>query len=414
VRILECSVVLLVPALISAYPTGAAAEDAAAEALVVEVDAGGQDRQGTPVFFELPERLRTHHDFHLTRLDNQTAVEVQRLPGEEATVVWLIRDVLRTGQTRRYRLAVSQGLGSHLPEVVGYNDGKHLLVTVANRPVLQYNLAVLPAPEGLEDHFKRSGHIHPLFDPAGRAVTDDFPPDHAHQHGIFFAWVNTQFEGRPVDFWNQAGETGRVGHVELLEAVDGNVFAQFTAALRHDDLTAPDGPKPALDETWSVRVYNLSGNFLVDIESRQRTAGESPLEINEFHYGGMAFRGSRHWFEDEPSDFLTSEGKTRLDGNHTRPRWVEAHGLIDGRPSGVTAMCHPDNFRFPQPVRLHPTKPYFCFSPMVEGRFAIERGQEYVSRYRYSIHTGLPDAPAADRLWHDYAQPPRVRVVENP
>ena len=76
-------------------------------------------------------------------------------------------------------------------------------------------------------------------------------------------------------------------------------------------------------------------------------------------------------------------------------------------------MGHPDNFRFPQSVRLHPKKPYFCFAPMVEGQFAIEPGKEYVSRYRYSIHTGHPDARAANRLWHDYAQPPRVRVVEN-
>ena len=408
-----CSAIVLILAIASGNRTGVAGENAAGETIVVEVDAGPQDRQGAPVFFELPQRLRTHRHFLLTRLENDTAVDVQRLPGEEAIVVWLIRDVLRTGETRRYRLSASEGRPAHLPEVVAHNDPEHLLIKVGNRPVLQYNHAVLPAPEGLEEHFKRSGHIHPLFDPAGRSVTDDFPPDHAHQHGIYFAWTNSQFEGRPVDFWNQAGGTGRVGHVKLLDVVDGNVFAQFTAALRHDDLTAPGGPQPVLEETWTVRVYNLWGSFLVDLESRQRTAGESPLSINEYHYGGMAFRGSRRWFKNEPSDFLTSEGKNRIQGNHTRPRWVHAHGLIDGRPSGVTLMCHPDNFRFPQPVRLHPDKPYFCFAPMVGGQFTIQPGEEYVSRYRYSIHTGRPDAEAANRLWHDYAQPPRVRVVEN-
>ena len=35
-------------------------------------------------------------------------------------------------------------------------------------------------------------------------MTDDFPPDHAHQHGLFFAWVSTSFDGHDVDFWNQS------------------------------------------------------------------------------------------------------------------------------------------------------------------------------------------------------------------
>ena len=34
------------------------------------------------------------------------------------------------------------------------------------------------------------------------------PPDHMHQHGIFFANVSTEFEGKSVDFWNSYKHEG--------------------------------------------------------------------------------------------------------------------------------------------------------------------------------------------------------------
>ena len=79
--------------------------------------------------------------------------------------------------------------------------------------------------------------------------------------------------------------------------------------------------------------------------------------------------------------------------------------------AGATLMCHPDNFRFPQPVRLHPDKPYFCFAPMVLGPFKIAPGKPYVSRYRFFVHDGKPDAKRIEALWNDYADPPVVKVI---
>src|SRR5205823_4985689 len=113
---------------------------------------------------------------------------------------------------------------------------------------------------------------------------------------------------------------------------DGAVFGEFSVRLRHEDITAPDAPRPVLNEVWTVRAYNLATTHVVDFESRQSCAGDTPLKVNKYHYGGLGMRGNRAWFDgqvkgnDPPdparsgrSDFLTSEGKTRKDGNHTRP-----------------------------------------------------------------------------------------------
>ena len=100
---------------------------------------------------------------------------------------------------------------------------------------------------------------------------------------------------------------------------------------------------------------------------------------------------------------VTSEGKQRVKGNHSRPNWVALAGEIDGATCGIAAMSHPDNFRAPQPVRLHPNKPYFCFAPMVLGDFQIEAGKPYVSRFRFVAFDGKPDTAELNQLWEQYA-----------
>ena len=58
-------------------------------------------------------------------------------------------------------------------------------------------------------------------------VTDDYPPDHFHHHGIWFAWTKTEFEGRHPDFWNVADGTGRVEFVAVDQTWSGSVHAGF-------------------------------------------------------------------------------------------------------------------------------------------------------------------------------------------
>ena len=51
------------------------------------------------------------------------------------------------------------------------------------------------------------------------------------------------------------------------------------------------------------------------------------------------------------------------------------------------------------------------FSPMILGTFTIDPGRPYVSRYRLAAFDGPVQAERAERLWHDFAEPQTVRVV---
>lgn len=168
-----------------------------------------------------------------------------------------------------------------------------------------------------------------------------------------------------------------------------------------------------LNETWEIRVFAISGHFLFDIISTQTCATDLPVLIKKIHYGGLAFRGDADWHDSREYDFLTSQGKTKADGNHTRPNWVQIHDQVEGESVGLTIFDHPQNFRYPQPVRLHPTMSYFCFAPAQLGDFSIEPGTPYVSKYRFCVHTGKPDATTSNKIWSNYAQPIQARVLKN-
>ena len=94
------------------------------------------------------------------------------------------------------------------PLVTCVDSGEELVLSVGEKPVLKYQHAVKEAPEGIEPVYRRSGYIHPVFTPSGRVITDDFPPDEPHQHGIFFAWVNTTVAGHNVNFWDPKARHG--------------------------------------------------------------------------------------------------------------------------------------------------------------------------------------------------------------
>ncbi|MCA9022578.1 MAG: PmoA family protein, partial [Planctomycetaceae bacterium] len=273
------------------------------------------------------------------------------------------------------------------------DTGKAYQIRVGDRPVLNYNFKHISAPDSLDPLYGRSAHIHPIWTPGGKIVSDEFPPDHAHQSGQFLAYTKAEFEGRPTNFWEIKSNKGRVRFHKLISKQEGPVFAELKVEQEHVDLTGPE-EKPALMETWTIRVWNQPEKqpdfWMYDITSEARCGTESPLHLPKYHYGGMAIRGGRGWSKAN-CRFLTSSGKTRENGNHDRSHWCDISGRPDAKNgwSGFTILSHPSNFRFPEPVRIHPTMPYMVFTPCALGDWSIEPGKPNVSRYRFLVHDGL-------------------------
>jgi hypothetical protein len=282
------------------------------------------------------------------------------------------------------------------------DDGKTFTLKADGKNVLRYNYAPVEQPDPL---FTRSGYIHPIWTPSGKVVTNDSPKNHLHHHGIWSAWTSSEFEGRKSNFWESKEKQGRVECVRTEEKTSGAESCGFRARHRFVNLNAPGGEKVALEEIWELRVSSAAGRFVIDLVSTQTCATDRPLLIKEYRYGGIGFRGSADWEGKDGVRFLTSEGKGRIDGHATKAKWCVATGAVGGELASVAFLCHPDNFRFPQPLRIHPDEPFFNWAVPQGGDFSIEPGKPYVAKYRFLVADGAITREDLDAAWASYALP---------
>lgn len=288
------------------------------------------------------------------------------------------------------------------PVVHADEDEGQLTLSVGDRPVMTYNAAFVPSPIADAPWYGRSGFIHPVMTPKGRVVTGAFPEDHPHQHGLMFAWTSAEYEGQRVDFWNSHKKQGKIEHVKTL-AADADAIK---VELRHIITSGKHEGLVVLHETWTItRVPHETMNVF-DLVSVQTCATDKPFKLRKHKYGGMCIRGPAKWSDGDA--MLTSEGKSQVEGNHTRPAWVALFGKAfkpgeaDSEWGGIAAISHPDNFRDPQAVRLHPEMSYFCFAPMILGEFQIKPGEPYISRFRFAAFDGKPNTNELHALSQDY------------
>lgn len=295
-------------------------------------------------------------------------------------------------------------------------DGATIAVKANDRLILVYNKMSPQAPKGIDSIFERSAFIHPVVSPQGKTLTDAFPEDHPHQQGIFSAWVKTTYKDRNVDFWNLDGRTGRVVHDRVTKKLQSEDRVEIAVEMLHQAINPT--PVDVLREEWRIIVYPpRSDYYQFDIESTQQAVANESLIVEEYHYGGMALRGPLPWLlsKDKSSSklksdvrleenaFINDQGQDRNVGNHARSKWVTLTGELDGQSVSITVLSHPENFRAPQPARLHGTKPYFCFSPCVLGKFEINGNVKIRNKYRYIVMDGTPNSDLINKHWNEFA-----------
>lgn len=289
-------------------------------------------------------------------------------------------------------------------------EGTQIVFRSGDREMFRYQAEPGPLPRpDIKEAFRRGGYLFPVLTPSGKLVCDDFPPNHVHHHGVWWAWTKTEFEGRQPDFWNMGQNKGRVEFVAVDEVWEKDGAAGIRARHQFMDLLASP-PKAALLETWEVRASAVTAGdrprWIIDLTSTQTCAGAAPLKLPEYHYGGLGFRGHRAWDGAANALYLTSEGITdRVKGNTSKATWLWTGGSVDGAIAGVAILSHPQNFRAPQPLRLHPTEPFVCFAPQQAGAMEIKPGTPYVSRYRLVIADGQPPAAEIQQWWDAFAKP---------
>jgi len=310
---------------------------------------------------------------------------------------------LNAGEVKSFK-TISERKSASKAEILLTEDEAKF--TVNGKQVIGLQTGKKELPAEIEPVFRRGGYIFPVLSPSGLSVADDYPLNHKHHHGIWAAWTKTEFEGRKPDFWNMGDKTGTVLLEGIKNSESGTVFASLESRNIYYDLSISPNKK-VLNEDWEIKVYNISNierpYYVFDLELKQNLADTSVLKLPEYLYGGLGFRGNGAWNGESKTNFLSSEGKDRTNGHASNSRWIHIGGEIGGKLTGITILSHPDNFRSPQPMRIHPSEPFFCYAPSQAGPFEINRAKTYIARYRFIVYDGKPDIEFNNNLWSDYA-----------
>jgi len=290
-----------------------------------------------------------------------------------------------------------------------------LVLRSGDRDLLGYHFGVMPAPEGQNPLYQRSGFIHPLRSPRGQVLTRIQPEDHYHHYGIWNPWTQVEFEGRVVDFWNLASGQGTVRFAGFVARDEGPVFTGYTVKHEHV-VMAGLVEKVALNELQTVRLYQSATPdvYIADVIIEMECATDSPFLILEYSYAGLGWRATGEWNNDN-SQVLTSDGKTRADADGTTARWYMIQGDVEGDHAGVVMMSHPDNLNHPEPLRIWPPNMpegavFAMFAPTKTTDWLLEPGQTYVLEYRMVVFNGEFDAARADREWLAFGEPPQITI----
>lgn len=298
-------------------------------------------------------------------------------------------------------------------DITAEKSGTVVHFAIEGETICDYQMEPGELPEGVDAVFAHGAHLHPVYSPSGKLVTGNHPEDHRWHRGVWMAWTKTEFGDSHPDFWNmgKVGEklAAEVRFVKLGKTWGGAEGAGFISEhVFLDHSHTPD--EKVLNETWEVTVSQktLDGTLanIIDLTSTQTCAGEKPLKLPKYHYGGLGVRGNLAWNPIEAVTMLTSEGHDRKAGDSTKGKWVHIGGEVDGTPTGMAILMHPTNFRFPQPLRLNPKNPQLCIAPSQDGDWAIEPGKPYVSKYRILVFDGKPNAKWIEARWQSYAKNP--------
>lgn len=285
---------------------------------------------------------------------------------------------------------------------------ERLPVNVNGKPLVSYQAAPMSKPKS-GPKFKGSNFIHPLKTPSGFVVTDNQPSDHPHHFGLWWPWKYIESDGVKVLCWElQKGD----GIIETRECtpIDNGFRSKSVYIARK----APGGPRTLLHETTTVIasavVDKPARGYFLDLEIKNRTAGDKPVTVTAYRYSGFSLRGTSEW-KKHNSTILTSEGKTRDEANFTRGRWVRVQGETgNGKRAGVILMSRPDNHAHPEKLRTwdkqHGGSAFINFNTVMDEPWVFQPGKDYTRNYRLFVYDGEVSATQAEALWREYVKPP--------
>ncbi|MFY9152933.1 MAG: DUF6807 family protein [Prolixibacteraceae bacterium] len=200
------------------------------------------------------------------------------------------------------------------------------------------------SPKNLEGKYNRCNYLHPLYGPDGTRLTEDFPADHLHHRGIFWAWHQILINNKQVsDGWELTDFEQKVTNFEYrLQQGNGLIIADV-------DWKSPlwkDGAEPYIREQTKIKIHPRTGNYRrLDFEIKLKALTDR-IKIggsdDEKAYGGFSVRMKL------PEDVVFSSQNGAVEptnlaleaGNYMK---ISGSVLKNGKEGGILIYNFPSN-----------------------------------------------------------------------
>lgn len=192
--------------------------------------------------------------------------------------------------------------------------------------------------------YARCHYIHPLYGEGNVRLTEDFPADHLHHRGVFWAWHQILINGKPVsDGWEITNFTQTVTDVEFVQKEGKGIFK---TVVEWKSPLWKEGTKAYLRENAIITVHPKKANVRrMDFEIRLNALVEGLAlggSDDEKGYSGFSVRLKL------PADvtFSGEEGEVEpLNTAVEAGRYVRIEGsfLKSAKKGGIVIHSDPQN-----------------------------------------------------------------------
>lgn len=253
-------------------------------------------------------------------------------------------------------------------------------------------LAYQASPKSKDGEFARCNYIHPLWGVDGKVLTEDFPADHLHHRGVFWAWHQVYIGDKQIgDPWELVDFEQDVVELEFLKRHDGSVQIETEVDWKSSTWKKEGKEIPYLKEKALIVVYPKNGNYRkIDFEIKL-LALEEGLRIggadDEKGYGGFSVRMAL------PEDVRFAGSKGNVDPKLSAvesPGFVNICGSIGvkQRQGGIVIIDRNQNPGYPQPWILRAKNSMQNAVYPGRGLVPVSTTEPFVLHYSLLVYSG--------------------------
>ncbi len=250
--------------------------------------------------------------------------------------------------------------------------------------------------------------LHPLRCPVtGSILTEDAPPHHPWQHGLYFGLNDVN----GVGFWTEHLSEKRM-------ATDGYFDPAPLAVPKVEDRRAswqvettyrcPKQEAMMIEtQEWCLQIQDHDRLYVLDLEWSLKA--QQDLTFGQYAYGGLFLR--MPYRKETGGTARNSEGLKNPECEGQRARWVAVSMLLvnqddqtNSQENGSMAILdHPENPEHPVPWRVDGQLgigPGRC----IAGAWNLPKNESTTSRYRMLMYPGAIDSDLINAQWDAFSK----------